>query len=167
MDTPPTTTALSSVDPDVTKSATGAPAPASAATSTGPAPDPGAYFKVYEDYAKTLRTWLVAYGIGGPVLFITNKDVADKLSSSHAAPCIAELFLAGVALQVFLAMLNKTVMWAVYWAELYPEEAKKCRFRFAYWISSQYAIDFLIDLATLALFGAATWGAFRVLVGGV
>jgi hypothetical protein len=125
------------------------------------------YFKVYEEYAKTLRTWLVAYGVGGPVLFVTNKDVAEKLAASHAAPSIAKLFLAGVGLQIFLAMVNKTVMWANYWSELYPEEATKIRFRFAYWVSSQYWIDFSIDIVTVILFGAATLGAFRVIVAGV
>lgn len=84
-----------------------------------------AYFKVYEEYAKTLRTWLVAYGVGAPVLFVTNKDVADKLAASHAASAIAELFLSGVALQIFLAIVNKTVMWANYWSELNPMRPRK------------------------------------------
>lgn len=125
------------------------------------------YFKVYEEYAKTLRTWLVAYGVGAPVLFVTNKDVSNKLAASHAGACIAELFLAGVGLQIFLAMVNKTVMWANYWSERNPDEAEKKRFRFASWVSSQYWIDFSIDVFTLLFFGAATLGAFRVLVAAV
>ena len=167
MDSPPAPATSMSADLAVVPSAAAAAATQTVETASAPAPDPGAYFKVYEEYAKTLRTWFVAYGIGGPVLFITNKDVADKLASSHAVPRIAGLFLAGVALQIVLAMLNKTVMWANYWTELYPEEAKKRRFRLAFWISSQYSIDLLIDLATVVLFGSATWWAFRVLVAGV
>lgn len=31
------------------------------------------HFNNYADYSRTLRAWLVAYGIGGPVLFVTNK----------------------------------------------------------------------------------------------
>ena len=51
------------------------------------------YYKVYEEYAKNLRTWFVAYGVGAPVLFVSNKDIAEKLASSHAAPSIAAFFL--------------------------------------------------------------------------
>ena len=129
--------------------------------------DSSEFYKAYEEYSKNLRTWFVAYGVGAPVLLVTNRDVATALSASHAASSIAALFLAGVALQVSLAMINKTVMWACYWAERHPEEADKDRFKVAYWVSGQYWIDFLVDLATLALFGAATWGAFRIVVAGV
>ena len=38
----------------------------------------GGHFENYAEYAKTLRSWLVAYGIGGPVLFLTNKDAPEK-----------------------------------------------------------------------------------------
>ncbi len=33
------------------------------------------YYKVYEEYSKTLRTWFVAYGIGAPVLVLNNDEL--------------------------------------------------------------------------------------------
>jgi hypothetical protein len=56
----------------------------------------------YDEFAKTLRTWLVAYGIGGPVLLLTNETVRQAIAKSGAARCIAGTFLLGVGLQVLL-----------------------------------------------------------------
>jgi hypothetical protein len=40
------------------------------------------FYKVYEEHAKALRTWLVAYGVGGPVLFLTNPIAQERLAKS-------------------------------------------------------------------------------------
>ena len=69
------------------------------------------FYKAYEEHSKVLRTWLVAYGVGAPVLFLTNDSLAAKLGASAESGEIGGLFLGGVAFQVFLAVLNKTVMW--------------------------------------------------------
>ena len=137
------------------------PPDASVSRSGSPAPD---LLKAYEEYSKTLRTWFVAYGIGAPVLFLTNDSLAGKLLMSKSASLIAGLFLGGVAAQVFLAALNKTVMWACYYGAVTPSYQSKGRYRFAGWISEQYAIDFLLDLATVALFVIATEKTFRILI---
>ncbi len=71
------------------------------------------YYKAYEEHSKVLRTWLVAYGIGAPVLFLTNETLAAKLAGSAVAGRVAALFLVGVAAQVLLAAFNKTVMWVI------------------------------------------------------
>lgn len=36
------------------------------------------YFQAYAEYSKVLRTWLVAYGIGAPVLLLTNEPLAKS-----------------------------------------------------------------------------------------
>jgi hypothetical protein len=138
-----------------------------AATEDATREEAAEYFRVYEDYAKNLRTWFVAYGIGGPVLFVSNEGLAKRLASSHAGPAIAAFFLAGVVLQIALAMINKNAMWACYWSSRYPDEAHKRRFRFAHWISGQYLIDVGVDVLTTGSFAIATWGAFRVIVAAV
>jgi len=129
--------------------------------------DGAEFFRVYEEYAKNLRTWFIAYGVGAPVLFLSNESVAKKLASSHAAPKIVAYLLAGVSLQIVLAMINKNVMWACYWSSRYPEEAAKWRFRFAHWISGQYVIDVIVDIMTITFFGIATWGSYRIVVGAI
>jgi hypothetical protein len=45
-------------------------------------------FEAYSDYSKTLRMWFVAYGMGGPILFVSNKDMAAKAA-------IAQIYIQG------------------------------------------------------------------------
>jgi len=120
-------------------------------------------FKAYEEYAKTLRTWFVAYGIGGPVLLLTNETVRGTVAASGSAQLIGGAFLAAVAAQVGLAFINKTVLWANYFAELRPELASTRRYRFAAWVAEQYWLDVLVDIASMGLFGWATWTAFAII----
>jgi len=128
-----------------------------------PPSDAEGFYKVYEEYSKTLRTWLVAYGIGGPVLLLTNESVSKRMAASGRVKEIALLFLVGVGLQVLLATLNKTVMWACYYGEHEPTFKKKRRYKLASWISEQFWMDFVVDLASLGLFGWVTFCVFRIL----
>jgi hypothetical protein len=64
-------------------------------------------FDLYTDYARMLRLWLVAYGVGAPVLFLTQPQVADRLRQSGNGQFIAIVFLLGVAAQVINAAVNK------------------------------------------------------------
>lgn len=127
------------------------------------APDWG-HYSAYEEHAKTLRAWLVAYGIGGPVLIVTQEPVWRKLASSGHLRTTAVLFLLGVALQVLLAALNKSAMWACYFGELEPDFKRRRRYRFAHWLAERYSIDLICDLSAICLFGAATYLAFDALV---
>lgn len=122
------------------------------------------FFKVYEEYSKTLRTWLVAFGIGGPVLFLTNEAIARRLAQSGYSTWIAGLFLTGVALQVALAAINKHAMWACYIATSKPDHDHNRFIRFGEWMSAQYWIDFIVDALSLIVFSVAVVWAFRVLI---
>lgn len=113
---------------------------------------PTDYYKVYEEYAKNLRTWFVAYGIGGPVLFITNSDVASAISASPHRATIIWLFFLAVGFQIFLSGLNKYVNWILY---AYHDK-EHWRGNLAAWISDQLWIDGLLDVATVTAFGVAT-----------
>ncbi len=121
--------------------------------------DPVGHFEVYSEYAKTLRVWLVSYGIGAPVLFTTSDTFAEKVLASGSAETIAIAFLFGVGAQVALALLNKNAMWACYYAAENADFKGARLFRMADWFSRQYWIDILLDLGTFALFGWATWKA--------
>ncbi len=121
------------------------------------------HFKAYESYAVNLRTWLVAYGIGGPVLFLNQSTVWSQLTAGGRAPVVAGLFLTGVCLQVLLATLNKTVMWVCYYGEVEPVNKAKWYYRWSEWLASAFWIDFLVDLASLAAFAWATTLVFLAL----
>ncbi len=123
------------------------------------------YFDAYTEHTKTLRTWLVAYGIGAPVLFMTNAKLVDKFSGSLDAKLITGLFLAGVVLQVFLAVMNKAVNWASYFAVGHPKRKDERLFAFACWFCDQFWVDMLIDIGSLICFAIATWKSFALFVG--
>jgi hypothetical protein len=65
------------------------------------------FYEAYVDFARNLRIWLLAYGIGGPAAFLTNEGAARILRSSLFGRQITYCFMAGVALQVFVALLYK------------------------------------------------------------
>ena len=138
------------------------------------------HYKVYEEHMKTLRAWFVAYGVGGPVLFITQQDFAATLVDSGLSQLIGVLFLVGVLLQALVALFNKWVNWGLYYFDEDDIEAAIATVdtsidttdapidstdvstrpnglqRFCESYSSKVWIDIVADLATLALFSLAT-----------
>jgi hypothetical protein len=126
--------------------------------------DKDSYFNAYQEYSKVLRTWFVVYGIGGPVLLLTNEALAKTLKASGESKSLAALFLAGVALQVTLAALNKFSMWGVYFGELKNAFKRTRRYRISYWFSEQFWVDLVVDVLTLLSFALATWRGYQVLV---
>ncbi|MHC4947087.1 MAG: hypothetical protein ACYTG1_02340 [Planctomycetota bacterium] len=130
-----------------------------AGSSEGPAAE--GLYTAYEAHARILRTWLVAYGIGGPVLFVNNDDLWRGLVESGTGRLVGLLFLAGVAVQVLVTAINKSAMWGSYYGEIEPRFRPTWRYRSAYWLGGQYWIDLLADVASLALFAAATIIVFK------
>ena len=120
------------------------------------------YLQAYGEFAKVIRTWFVAYGIGAPVLFLTNEKLSIALKQSGSAKCIAALFMAGVAFQVVIAAANKFSMWGIYYAEINSNFKRHRRYKIAYWFSEAFWIDLITDLATMGLFGWATWRVFAM-----
>lgn len=133
------------------------------------------HYKVYEEHMKTLRAWFVAYGVGGPVLFITQQDFASTLVDSGWSQLIGVLFLVGVLLQALVALFNKWVNWGLYYfdeddsdtgsvvdtvetsSDAVDTEMQSQRLRrFCESYSSKVWVDILADLATLVLFAIAT-----------
>lgn len=124
------------------------------------------HYKVYEEHMKTLRAWFVAYGIGGPVLFITQKDFAAALVDSGLSQLVGILFLVGVLLQALVALFNKWVNWGLYYFDEDEDpgsgvdteqeiEPRKLQ-RFCENYSSKVWVDIAADIATLSLFSVAT-----------
>lgn len=133
------------------------------------------HFSNYAEYSKTLRSWLVAYGIGGPVLFLISKDAPEKLSKSPHIELIVSLFVAGVASQILLAFLNKWAAWHMYSGgydrHLTLVGDNSCgrhhesrTYRVWHWINKQSWIDFVVDLGALSSFSVATWLVLSILL---
>ena len=114
----------------------------------------------YVEFAKTLRTWFVAYGIGAPVLALNQESLRNALTSSGSAKQIAWCFLAGVGVQILAAFTYKVAMWYLYMGELDPEFCATRRYRISEMVSVALWLEVLFDAGTLGLFA---WATFRVL----
>jgi len=127
-------------------------------------PAAASLFSVYSEFARVLRTWFVAYGIGGPVLLLTNDAVQRKFAASGQAAHITLAFLTGVALQVLLAVLNKNATWIAYEAERRADRKTKTVYRLAVWFTNEFWIEFAMDMGSLVAFTWATYRAFVIVV---
>ncbi len=119
-------------------------------------------FQNYADYAKAVRAWLVAYGIGGPVLFVTNEKLSERVAKSGYVGEIIALFLIGVALQILSAIINKWAAWFIYRGVGDAEYQDTRRYRFWCWVNEQTWIDIAADLLALSALGGATWRVLSV-----
>lgn len=73
------------------------------------------YLDSYRNFSKTLRTWLVAYGIGAPVLFASQEEFSSLFVDKVSALRIICLYLIGVSSQILSALLSKISMWYIMW----------------------------------------------------
>jgi hypothetical protein len=122
------------------------------------------FYTAYAEFAKNLRVWFLAYGIGATAIFVTNEGAGKRLLSSGAAEGVVYLFLIGVALQILVALLYKTVMWYLYMGEFDAKEKESWRHALADRISNSYSLEFVCDLATIFCFGAATYQLIKVFI---
>jgi hypothetical protein len=70
----------------------------------------------------------------------------------------------GGVLQVIGALLNKHAMWYLYIGEDQPATKSKRSYKVSDTYSNQGWVDVVIDIATLILFGWATWLAFSTIM---
>lgn len=122
------------------------------------------YYNNYAEYSKTLRAWLVAYGIGGPILFLTNTSISEKLSTSPDRAKIVCLFLLGVSLQVTLAFINKWCAWHLYAGENELRYRSTLRYRFWASINELSILDLALDAVSIGAFVWSTWLVLMVFI---
>lgn len=119
-------------------------------------------FNSYIEYNKVLRTWFVAFGVGGPALFLVNEKIAHQLLETNSLRWVAACFLGGAVAQVVGAMINKFANWYVYMAAIRDRSNSTWRHKFAEWLIEQFWIDMVIDVSTIVVFGLAAWQMFTV-----
>lgn len=123
-----------------------------------------AHFESYAEYNRILRSWFVAFGIGGLALLLVEETLRAALINSGEARTVVALFLAGVALQIFIAGLNKYANWYCYAGEDDAGYRRTAAYRFWSGIARQFIIDVIVDLATAVCFFAAIGILFGVFV---
>jgi len=118
----------------------------------------------FSGYEKSLRTWFVAYGIGGLVVFLTQPWLRGKLVDDANSKWIAIFFLSGVAIQVLESILYKAITWYPYYRELENNPCDRRKYRISKWVHKNYWIDFILDLLTLMAFAIATILAYPIIM---
>jgi hypothetical protein len=127
--------------------------------SSSPAPDQReetGYYQAYAEFAKTLRTWFIAYGIGAPALVLSNKDLWNVVKGSGNLIYIAILFLLGVTFQVIEAFIYKTAMWHLYVGESDEDHMKTWWYTMAGKVSVSYKLELFFDVGAFVFFAIAT-----------
>jgi hypothetical protein len=114
-------------------------------------------FAAYLEYNKIVRSWFVAFGMGGPALFLINEQLGRRLAESGQLRYVSTLFLVGAGSQVAGAVTNKISNWYVYRGSIDVSYRKTKRYKFFKWWVLQYWVDVLLDISTIASFGLATW----------
>lgn len=109
-----------------------------------------------------MRVWFIAYGIGGPAVFLTNETAGQRLLASGSGRAVAYAFLGGVVVQIALALLYKSAMWYLYLGEYEPKAKVSWLYKTSEWLSESYWIELVGDLVTLTLFGGATLRLLKV-----
>ncbi|MGH8373283.1 MAG: hypothetical protein ACRETO_11215 [Gammaproteobacteria bacterium] len=117
------------------------------------------FYEPYIQYARTLRAWFVAYGIGVPVLLVSQEFIAKAIIKAGTGELITWLFLIGVAVQVLAAFLYKYSMNYLYFDEFSDELEGTRRLKFAIWLSNAIWLEMLFDVVSIGLF---SWGTFLV-----
>ncbi len=121
--------------------------------------DDSSFYESYAHFSRTLRAWLVAYGVGVPVLLVSQEFIAKAIIKSGTGALITWLFLVGVAIQVLAALLYKYSMAYLYSSEVEPELNNTWRVKAAEWLSNAIWLEALFDVIAIVLF---VWGTFLV-----
>jgi hypothetical protein len=121
------------------------------------------FWQPYSEFAKTLRTWFVGYGVGAPAVVLTQADLRLQLGASGMMAALAWFFFAGVLLQVLLAWVYKAAMWQLYLGETDEDRRNSRWYRSANAISEATWVEVVVDLATIVSFTIATFIAFAVI----
>lgn len=121
-------------------------------------------FDAYKEHSKSLRTWFVAYGIGGPIFFASQEQIASKLGAAPGKTIIIALFLAGLSVQILITMLNKWMNWSSYAMALNPPTKLTLQHRVVIWLANAFWLETLADLLSVASFVAATFMALEIVL---
>ena len=124
--------------------------------------------KYYESYAalsRVVRGWLVGYGIGAPVLFLSQEKAAAALAAAPNSDRIMLAFVLGAALQVGSALFYKSVLAYMYFGEIPENESFRDtrRYKFANQIYKMHLPELAVDLVSTGAFAWATYQAFKAL----
>ena len=119
--------------------------------------DDTGFFGPYAEYAKVLRTWFVAYGVGALALLLSNSEIRKAALSADVLQPIARLVMLGTGIQVVAALLYKHAMWHLYCGDLEVGHKQTRWYKMSDWISESHLLELAADVGTIGCFSWATW----------
>jgi len=114
------------------------------------------YFEIYSNYNTTLRAWFVGFGIGGPILILTNENLLMNLKVSGWLYVVGWLFIIGVGCQIAVAFINKHNNWLFYFGEVEESFQNRDIYKEAERVSKTIWIDITADLISIFSFYLAS-----------
>ena len=114
------------------------------------------FYEAYSSFSKTLRGWLVAFGMGAPVLFASQSSFSTVISNHGLAAWIILPYLAGSAIQIILCLFYKYSMFYLYCGEIDRDFRATGRYRASAWFSEKTAFEMILDGMTIGLYAFAT-----------
>jgi hypothetical protein len=118
--------------------------------------DETGFYEVYANFARLFRGWLVAYGVGAPVVFVSQEAVMKALKAATDGWYVVLAYLAGSILQIMLVWLYKLCMWWAYLEEMGSLARGSYRYRFVDWFTNIFWVEGVVDFITVGLFVYAT-----------
>ena len=118
------------------------------------------FYEPYVAFSRVLRTWLVAYGIGAPVLFASQDAFTPILKDPKTAAPIIGLFLFGAIVQILAAVIYKYSMGYIYFGELKEVFQKTIRYKVSEWFSEAMWLEMTFDILSI---GSFSWATIKVL----
>ena len=145
------------------------------------------YYSSYEGFARTLRGWLVGFGIGAPVVLLTNEEIFKIFKDNiEQAREIAFYFFGGCLIQIILAftymlMMNYFYVNEVNLKRLVKAEKRakknnqpkpcpstfnlnKCWYRLLHWLSYSWQLEMLLNATSIFLFAVAILKSLNLLL---
>jgi hypothetical protein len=122
------------------------------------------FYEPYKSFATSLRAWFIAYGIGAPILFLSNENTQKAITEYECNETLIFLFLSGVIIQTIQALLYKHTMWHLYMGEGNSKYHNKWLYKASEKISEAYWLETLFDLATVCVYVLGTWHVLKALL---
>ena len=118
----------------------------------------------YREYNRLLRAWFVGFGVGGPVILLTQEKLRVDLVQQGLLGFVVLCFLIGAASQILIAFINKVECWYCFYARFKPSFAATRTGRFMLRLDKQFWIDISCDVITMAAYVAGIAGMMWVYV---
>jgi hypothetical protein len=149
-------------------------------TGTSPGLSSDAWAQSYRQHTTALRTWFVAFGVGGPAFLVANESAWKVFRMDPASRLIGALYLSGVICQVIITLVDKYADWFGYLSNVRADDVRRARdgittykgseYRkarrllrkadFADWWLRHDSFSIIADVLTVSLFA---WATARVL----